>query len=57
MRKSKVPEEFLDFYEVEGGRTMWCWKRGEYSSQEFKSEKAALEAWRKGDLKWSRLED
>jgi hypothetical protein len=50
---------FLDCYEGENSRRTWCWKNLETdeSSQEFSSEEAALEAWRRGQLRWSRLDD
>ena len=57
-KKSKKPL-FLDTYEGEDLRPLWCWKNLETdeSSQEFASEEAALQAWRDDELQFSRLED
>jgi hypothetical protein len=51
--KDKYPL-VLDHYEAELGTTVWCWKRGIYSSQEFSSEDEALDAWRNDELEFSR---
>ncbi len=48
-------ELYLDHYESDGV-TVWCWKRGFYSSQEFDSEEAALEAHGNDELEFSRLD-
>ncbi len=59
MKPTSDNQLFLDSYEGEGLKTMWCWKNektGE-SSQEFHSKGAAMRAWRDGKLEWSRLED
>jgi hypothetical protein len=50
--KDKYPL-VLDHYETERG-PVWCWKRGVYSSQEFLSEREALEAEEDGALEFSR---
>lgn len=45
----------LDHYESEGS-TVWTWKRGLYSSQEFVSEQEALDAREDDVLEFSRLD-
>jgi hypothetical protein len=59
MTQSSGNPLFLDFYDGETCRQIWCWKNldTDESSQEFLSEEAALEAWRNDELTWSRLED
>ncbi|MFC1560568.1 hypothetical protein ACFL3W_01340 [Pseudomonadota bacterium] len=47
---------YLDFYDS-NERTLWCWKKGIYSSQEYLSEDAALEARNNGLLVFSSLDD
>lgn len=56
---SKKNPLFLDFYEGEGMKQLWCWKNldTDESSQEFSSKEEAMEAWRNDQLTWSRLED
>ena len=46
-------ELWLDHYES-NGQTVWCWKRGVYSSQEFPTEESALEAEANDELQMSR---
>ena len=43
---------FLDFFEEEVGKTVWCWKdeRTLGASQVFKSKQEALDAWRNDKL-------
>jgi len=59
MKDSNEPLIFLDFYDGEDMRTVWCWKNEATSetSQEFLSEEEALSAWRNDELIWSRLSD
>jgi hypothetical protein len=52
-----VTELFLDFYEVEGASTAWCWKYGEWSSEEYASEFLARQALRAGKLVFSQLDE
>lgn len=52
--KDKYPL-VLDHYETERGAA-WCWKRGIYSSQEFSSEREALDAQEDDALEFSRLD-
>lgn len=59
MTSSSETSLLLNFYENENMEEVWCWKNqdtGE-ASQEFSSEGNALDAWRHGNLTWSRLED
>jgi hypothetical protein len=57
--KSPTEPLFLDWYESADGRRIWCWKnlKTDESSQEFTSEDVALEAWRRDELRWFRLEE
>ena len=43
---------FLDFFEEEVGKTVWCWKddRTQGASQTFTSKRKALDAWRNDKL-------
>ena len=48
---------FLDFFEDEHMRTVWCWKdlRTEGASQVFDSEEEALDAWHNDKLVFEAL--
>jgi TPR repeat protein len=46
----------LDFYETEEG-IRWNWKKGLFASQEFESERAAIDALSSGRVKFSTLDD
>lgn len=52
-----MTELFLDFYEVDGNSTAWCWKYDEWSSEEYASEFLARQALRAGTLVFSQLDE
>jgi hypothetical protein len=51
-----VTELVLDFYDVGIDSTAWCWKCGEWSSEEYASEFLARQALRAGTLVFSKLD-
>jgi hypothetical protein len=51
-----VTEIVLDFYEVGIDSTAWCWKSGEWSSEEYASEFLARQALRARTLVFSKLD-
>ena len=53
----ETPEIFLDNYEVEYCRTVWCWKYGGWASEEYASEALALEALHAQTLSFSTTDE
>ena len=53
------PPRFLDFFDDENFQTVWCWKdeRTRGSSQTFKSELKAMEAWNANKLVFDAMLD
>jgi hypothetical protein len=51
-----MTELTLDFYDVSGGGTRYCWKFGEWSSEEYESEFLARSALRNGKLVFSQVD-
>ncbi len=52
-----MTELVLDFYDVGFDSTAWCWKYGEWSSEEYASEFLARQALRAGTLVFSQLDE
>ena len=48
---------YLDFYDGEAGAELWCWKCGEWSSEEYASEFLAKQALRNGKLVFSQADE